>query len=223
LKSDVRQFMSACGLLPPSYDDMTLPVFIDGVSPLVPLLQEELNELDTAIKSNDVQEILDACVDLSYFITQLEIWLEQAGVGVQEAEELVCLNNELKYTFSEPMAEDWATAVGLEKVYVDGNDDENGFTQYCIKDRVTHKVKKYKDFPSVDLSPCVPRYLTNYAEVHDCKLPTGNIFEDIKTFQDYNDLVKTGLAFEIYPSLPFSWEEFVCERVKYSLEKGENV
>jgi hypothetical protein len=220
--------MSACGLLPPSYDDMTLPVFIDGVKPLVPLLQEELNELDAAIKANDVQEVLDACVDLSYFLTQLQIWLEQAGVDVQESEELVCFNNELKFTTKERLAEIWAEEVGLDRVYVDESIDEDGTPQYCIKDRVTHKVKKFKDFPSVDLSTCVPKYLTNYAEVHDCKLPTGNMFSDIKTFQDYNELVATGMAWVWYEDLPFSWEEFVCERVKYNLsnydlEKGENV
>jgi len=215
--------MSACGLLPPDYDNMTLPVLIEGVKPLVPLLQEELNELDTALQANDVQEVLDACVDLKYFITQLEIWLEQAGVDVQEADELVCLNNELKYTTVWDQAAEWGESVGFCKVFIDENVDEDGITQYCIKDNVTHKVKKFKDFPQVDLSPCVPKYLTNYAEVHDCKLPTGNIFLDIKTFQEYNDLVKSGLAWEIYPNLPFSWEEFVCERVKYNLEKGENV
>lgn len=225
MKSYVRPFMSATGVLPPPFDDMTLPVFIEGVKPLVPLLQEELNELDAAIKANDVQEVLDACVDLSYFVTQLQIWLEQAGVVVQKAEELVCLNNELKYTTDQGLVERWLGEVGSDKVYVDENIDEDGTTQYCIKDKVTHKVKKFKDFPSVDLSACVPKYLTNYADVHDCKLPTGNMFKDIKTFQDYNEIVGTGMAWTsgFYPDLPFSWEEFVCERVKYNLEKGENV
>lgn len=223
MKSYVRQFMSATGTLPPPFDDMTLPIFIEGVSPLVPLLQEELNELDAAIKANDVQEVLDACVDLSYFVTQLQIWLEQAGVDVQEAEELVCLNNELKYTTVFDTAEMWADEVGWGKVFIDENVDEDDITQYCIKDNVTHKVKKYKDFPQVDLSPCVPKYLTNYADVHDCKLPTGNMFKDIKTFQEYNELISTGLAWVIYKDLPFSWEQFVCERVKYNLEKGEDV
>jgi hypothetical protein len=223
LKSYVRAFMSACGLLPPHYDDMTLPVFIEGVALLVPLLQEELNELDAAIKANDVVEVTDAFVDLKYFLSQLEIWLEQAGVDVQQAEELVCFNNELKYTTVWDQAVEWGESVGFCKVFIDENIDEDGITQYCIKDNVTHKVKKYKDFPQVDLSPCVPKYLTNYAKVHDCKLPTGNMFKDIKTHQEYNDLVKSGLAFEIYPNLPMSWESFVCERVKCNLEKGENV
>jgi len=223
LKAYVRQFMSACGLLPPSYDDMTLPVFINGVKPLVPLLQEELNELNTALQANDVVEVTDAFVDLKYFISQLEIWLDQAGVDVQEAEELVCLNNELKYTRDSLLATMWAGDIGLGKVYVASNLDEDGDIQYCIKDNVTHKVKKFKDFPQVDLSLCVPKYLTNYADVHDCKLPTGNMFLDIKTFQEYNDFVKSGLAWEVYPNLPMSWESFVCERVKYNLEKGENV
>lgn len=223
MKSYVRRFMSATGTLPPNYDDMTLPVFIGGVKPLVPLLQEELDELDAAIKANDVVEVTDAFVDLKYFLSQLEIWLEQAGVDVQQAEQLVCLNNELKYTEIAFFAEEWAEEIGLDKVYVDENIDEDGTTQYCIKDRVTHKVKKFKDFPVVSLEQCVPKYLVNYADVHDCKLPTGNIFEDVKTFKDYNDLVSTGMAFEIYTGLPLSWEEFVCERVKYNLEKGEDV
>ena len=223
MKAYIRQFMAATGTLPPTYDNMTLPVLINGVKPLVPLLQEELNELDAAIKANDVQEVLDARVDLKVFITQLEIWLEQAGVDVQEAEELVCLNNELKYTTKESLAERWAEGVGLDKIYVAESFDEEGTPQYCIKDKVTHKVKKFKDFPVVSLEQCVPKYLTNYADVHDCKLPTGNMFADIKTFKDYNDLVSTGMAFEWYEGLPLSWEEFVCERVKYNLEKGENV
>jgi hypothetical protein len=119
----------------------------------------------------------------------------------------------------------WADEVGWGTVFIDENIDEDGLTQYSIKDNVTHKVKKFKDFPSVDLSPCVPKYLTNYADVHDCKLPTGNMFEDIKTHQDYNEIVGTGMAWTkgFYPDLPFSWEQFVCERVKYNLEKGENV
>jgi hypothetical protein len=49
------------------------------------------------------------------------------------------------------------------------------------------------------------------------------MFADIKTFKDYNDLVSTGMAFEWYEGLPLSWEGFVCERVKYNLEKGDNV
>jgi hypothetical protein len=186
---------------------------------------EEVLEFKVSLEEGDIVNSVKEMTDIKFVFTQCEITAEQAGVDVQEAEELVCLNNELKYTFGEQLANNWANSVGIDKVYVEENKAENGSTYFCIKDRVTHKVKKFKGFPVVDLSTCVPKYLTNYAVVHDCKLPTGNMFEDIRTMQDYNEIVATGMAWTkgFYPDLPFSWEQFVCERVKYNLEKGENV
>lgn len=214
--------MSATGVLPQP-DDITFKSYKEMQLSLVEKLLEEVLEFKVSLEEGDIVNSVKEMTDIKFVFTQCEITAEQAGVDVQEAEELVCLNNELKYTEIEFFAEEWAEGIGLDKVYVDKNVDEDGEEQYCIKDKVTHKVKKFKDFPKIDLSPCVPKYLTNYADVHDCKLPTGNMFEDIKTFQEYNELVSTGMAWVIYKDLPFSWEQFVCERVKYNLEKGENV
>lgn len=37
-------------------------------------------------------------------------------------------------------------------------------------------------------------------------------YDLIVSQQDYNDLVKSGMAWEFYPDLEFTWEEFVKNR-----------
>ena len=219
MKRQVHEFMSAIGTLPPN-ESLDLPTLIAGLKPLVPLLQEELHELNAAIESNDVIECVDAVIDLKYFLTQAVIWLEQAGCDVVRSGELVCENNRLKFTTSYDLAQQWLYSKGnILDFYIDGNRAEDGEYYYCIKDEVTHKVKKYSNFPSVDLTDCVPQYLRLFKDVHDNFLNTGDIFVDIKTKEDYNSLVATGMAWEFYNELPQSWDEFVSERSKFYEEK----
>jgi hypothetical protein len=156
MKQQVKEFMYAIGLKPLSFDEANKGNLKQRLLDRIQWHQEELNELKDALEENDWTAALDAIVDIRYFALQDEIELEEAGFDVAKAKELVCENNSLKYTISFELANRWARELNTTYIYVDVNQGEDGLNHYCIKDLQTDKVKKYYDFPKVDLSSCVP-------------------------------------------------------------------
>ena len=156
MKQQIKEFMSATGLLTLCEYGVGKDLCED-LGSLTPLLQEELDEFSEAIGNNDVVEVVDAVIDLQYFLQQAIIKLELAGVNIVECCNEVCLNNQLKYTTSYELAESWLD--GTPNRYIDENIAEDSVTYYCVKDLDTDKVKKYNNFPTPNLKQHIPEYL----------------------------------------------------------------
>lgn len=159
MKSDVVKFLQATG----NYRDIdTKEVFFEEVGKLIPLLQEEVDELKESYNLQDVHGVLDDVVDIEVYLIQLQSLLERVGCNLLAARESVVENNSLKYTTSEVLAEGWWEEHNISVVppwknpyYVDSN-CYDGETYYCLKRRDTDKVSKWVGFPKVHLDEFVP-------------------------------------------------------------------
>jgi hypothetical protein len=127
------------------------------------LLVEEVEELTEAIKEGNIVGTLDAVVDIAYFLDQMILWLEKAGIDYQLACEKVCDNNDEKVTSSLTFIEnkllEWkendpwfASKLHINESFVDGE------SWYCLHDD-NGKVRKFVDFEQVDLIECIPKEL----------------------------------------------------------------
>lgn len=159
MKNEVIRFMGATGNL---RDITSKEVFFEGVEKLIPLIQEELDELRESCNLEFVHGALDDYVDLSVYLIQLASLLERVGCDTIGAKSAVANNNSLKYTTSEILAEDWWVDHNTSGVppwenpfYVDSS-SYDGEIYYCLKRRDTGKVSKWVGFPKVSLDEFVP-------------------------------------------------------------------
>lgn len=159
MKNEVIQFIGATGNLK---DITSKEVFFEEVKKLIPLIQEELDELRESCNLEFVHGALDDYVDLSVYLIQLGSLLERVGCDIVGAKAAVADNNSLKYTTSEILAESWWEDHNTSGVppwenpyYVDSN-YYDGETYYCLKRRDTDKVSKWVGFPKVSLDEFVP-------------------------------------------------------------------
>lgn len=159
MRSAVEDFIKCTG----NYSHIqNKEVLVEEVLRLIPLIQEELDELSEATNLHWVEGILDATLDMRVYNYQLQSLLERLGCDVSPAEEAVDANNSLKYTTSWDLAIKWLSehrASCLQKgepcllhICVTEVDNE---TYYCLKDG-TGKVRKNVDFPRVELDKFVP-------------------------------------------------------------------
>ena len=212
MKGAVLEFMGATG---------SEPLVINHIEDLKKLKhrmlerikwhKEELKEIEDALNLEDWKEVVDANVDMLYFQLQDTLDLEAAGFDVWEAKQVICENNASKYSTSFDYIDGQRKQLNNPDIVTDVNvfDDQ---VYYCLKDKVTGKVKKPFDYVPVDLTHCLPSYIKDYSQLHGCKLPTGDWKVDILTKDEYESLVDSGLAWEIYKSLPLSWAE--CVRLR---------
>jgi hypothetical protein len=93
MKSAVEKFMKCTG----NYRTLNSKedLFVE-VNKLIPLIQEELDELRESLKLRWVEGVLDDCLDLKVYNHQLQSLLERLGCLVVPAEEAVDVNNSLK-------------------------------------------------------------------------------------------------------------------------------
>lgn len=161
MKSDVELFMQATG----NFKDIdSKEVFFQEVRKLIPLIQEELNELQESCNLEYVQGVLDDHVDLVVYSTQLESLLERLGCNVIGAKQAVAENNSLKYTASKELATRWLNEhdnnfgkfKGTNPFYISEN-EYGGEIYYCLKRRSDGKVAKFCGFPKVSLDQYTPK------------------------------------------------------------------
>lgn len=146
-----------------SYDDITTELLSDELyrfsSQATGLLTEEVEELCDATIDEDIVEMLDAVIDIQYYLYQMINWLELAGIDFKGAFEAVCDNNDSKYTTSIQLAQKWYTeakAVGRDVVISDTQVD--GVNYFCLKNSDS-KVVKPEGFEKVDLFKFIPEKL----------------------------------------------------------------
>lgn len=160
MKSEIIKFLQATG----NYRDIdSKEAFFEEVGKLIPLLQEELEELKESYNLRYVQGVLDDCVDLRVYGIQLESLLERLGCDVLGAQAAVAENNSLKYTTSEILAERWWNEHDHSShVLREGNpfyvskSEYDGEKYYCLKRLRDDKVSKFVGFPTVELDDYLP-------------------------------------------------------------------
>ena len=159
MKTEVMKFMGAVGGLV-DYNKEPKEKLFERILARKPFSDEEYREFyeDGALAQNG-QLTIDGLVDRLYFSTQDWIDLELAGFDVMGAIQAIHANNALKYTTNVTTVRGWLEELqentGLDKWYICSSVYQ-GTTYHCLKDKVTNKVCKYWDFPTVDLSPFVP-------------------------------------------------------------------
>lgn len=213
MKQKILKWLCATGSNPYELLDADKEVILARFKARQELKIEELQEQLDALKAGDFVEFLDGILDEYVYLSQDMVDLEVLGVRVNDAFLEVLNNNESKLTTSEDYimiqhALRVNDAKGVNDWYVDSNvyDDD---VYHCLKRHDTNKVTKFLDHVKPDISQFVPITLQNltFAELHSYKLPTGNMLEDLKTEQEYEELVATGLAWECYPDLPTTYKE----------------
>ena len=161
MKSDVIKFIGATGNLK---DISSKEVFFEEVGKVLPLIQEELDELKESHNLRYVQGVLDDHVDLTVYLIQLESLLERLGCDVIGAKQAVAQNNSLKYTTSGALVMRWLnehdnnfSQLKLENPYYISTNEYEGEIYYCLKRRSDDKVSKFVGFPKVDLDNYTPK------------------------------------------------------------------
>jgi len=171
MKHRVKRFAERIGSNIGKPIDVDKETLIQELSPFVlpridgkaGLLVEEVEELTDAIKEGNIVAILDAVVDIDYFLQQMILWLEKAGIDYQLACNLVCDNNDEKVssslTFIENKLLEWKendpwffSKLHINEAVIDGE------SWYCLHDQ-SNKCRKFIDFEQVDLTTCIPRDL----------------------------------------------------------------
>lgn len=160
MKSDIRKFLDCTGNSPVDIDcDNVKGKLKAAMLKRIDLQLEELNEKKEALENDDWVKVLDGVFDNDVYQHQDIIDLEAVGFNYRGACKEGCINNSLKYTTSKEYAENWLHELqektGKDDWYISAN-TVWGETFYCLKNRVTHKVSKYWDFPEADFRPFVP-------------------------------------------------------------------
>lgn len=160
MKSEVIKFIGATGNLK---DITSKEVFFEEVGKLIPLIQEELDELKESYNLRYVQGVLDDHVDLVVYSLQLESLLERLGCDVVGAKQAVAENNSIKYTTSGMLAMRWLNehstqykALKQENPFYISTVEYEGEMYYCLKRKSDDKVSKWCGFPKVSLGEFVP-------------------------------------------------------------------
>lgn len=161
MKSEIVKFLQATG----NYRDIySKEVFFEEVGKLIPLIQEELDELKESYNLRYVQGVLDDCVDLRVYGIQLESLLERLGCDVLGAQAAVAENNSIKYTTSGMLAMRWLNehstqykALKQENPFYISTVEYDGEMYYCLKRKSDGKVSKWCGFPKVSLDEYTPK------------------------------------------------------------------
>jgi hypothetical protein len=160
MKSEIIKFMGATGNLK---DITSKDVFFEEVGKLIPLIQEEVDELKESYQLRYVQGVLDDVVDIEVYLVQLQSLLERLGCNTTLARASVAENNSLKYTTSGMLAMRWLNEHSTQyKALKQGNPfyisttEYEGEMYYCLKRKVDDKVSKWCGFPKVSLDDFVP-------------------------------------------------------------------
>lgn len=136
-----------------SYEDSTLTK-IKRIQQVAALLLEEAQELKNAADNLNYVEVLDGALDVKYVLTNVLDTLSQYGFKVDEGWNEVCLNNELKYTTSWDLVNQWSKQCEVEHTIV--TKEFEGELYYHLSRTSDGKVIKQVNHPKVNLKYYVP-------------------------------------------------------------------
>lgn len=124
-------------------------------------IQEEVNELSDGIWNSNIVEILDAACNIWYLNQYVFDMLEAIGVDVVRAREIVCENNDQKFTTSPEYASASCQSYGIGQCYVDQT-VYDGIKYYTVRCNSDGKVQKLLDHEKPDFTECIPDHVLEY-------------------------------------------------------------
>ena len=149
LKEDTYTFNTIAGTV----DELNDTAFIQQYEVLV----EEVKEIGDALVASNLVEVVDGVIDT--LVVALGLWqkLENKGVDMNKAAELIAANNLSKYpslTKSEVVD---ATIEMYKAKNIEVEVTSNiPYHCYVFRNKVTGKILKPYGFESVDISSCIP-------------------------------------------------------------------
>lgn len=166
MKQQIELFAKCTGNDNPSYDNIDEDYLFKKGGQLYDLTHEEVDEIGEALANRNLENLVKEVFDLGYFYYQWVSLFERAGIDYKGVCETGCQNNAAKFTTSAKLAEIWLKQWQDDNnfnYYVSGN-EVDGEMYYCLKDLKTKKVKKWKGFPQVDLTPFIPNKFKEKSE-----------------------------------------------------------
>lgn len=154
-KERVNKFNTLAGNAPAGVDDPKK--FWKQLEFQATLILEEAKEFLEAVESRDLENAVKEACDVDYVYTYAEVILEQAGIHMGVAKDMVAMNNDQKYTLSEELAEQ--SAHSLEKSGVQTYIDEieyGGETIYMVKRWDDMKILKLLEHVEPSVSATIP-------------------------------------------------------------------
>jgi len=121
----------------------------------IDLIKEEVNETQEGLDNNDLMELADGALDVLVVTLGLIQKLENLGIDMNKAAEIIADNNLSKFTLDYKVAE--ATVEHYkqkgEQVYITFYNDKK---LYAVKRLSDNKVMKPVGFVSADIYSCIP-------------------------------------------------------------------
>lgn len=118
------------------------------------VLLEEVYEIKEALDTDNVVELVDGVIDVLVVISGFVQKLENQGINMSKAMELIAENNLSKYTMNAYVA-DMSVADYKSKGIEVVSEFNKEYCVYVLRD-TNGKVRKPINFKSVDISDCIP-------------------------------------------------------------------
>jgi len=158
VKESVKRFNFTIGN-PPISIDGDKEDFWRSIQQQAALVLEEAKEQYEAAMNRDIVEVVDGAADVAYTQAYMDVMLEEIGVDLNKAKDLVCENNDQKITLDEVFARRSAT-----KQLLDNPDDQfyvdetwyNGLSYFVVKRKSDGKVMKLIGHQSPDIKEAIP-------------------------------------------------------------------
>ena len=149
LKQDTYTFNTIAGTV----DELNDTAFIQQYEVLV----EEVKEIGDALVASNLVEVVDGVIDT--LVVALGLWqkLENKGVDMNKAAELIAANNLSKYpSLTKSEVVDATIEMYKDKSIEVEVTSNIPYHCYVFRNKVTGKILKPYGFESVDISSCIP-------------------------------------------------------------------
>lgn len=163
IKESVKRFNHIKGT-PPISIDGDREAFWKSVQNQAALVLEEAKEQYSAAMNRDIVELVDGAADVAYTQAYMDVMLEEVGVNLSLAKDLVCENNDQKITTYKEFAKRSAIKLleDAEMVYVDET-WYDGMFYYVVKRKLDGKVMKLIGHQSPNIADAIPEETFDFA------------------------------------------------------------
>lgn len=155
----VTRFNHVVGNPPVGFDDKER--FWNQIKLQASLILEEAKELYDAAEDRDIVEVIDGSTDVWYLREYVDNLLQEVGIDVYKAKEMVCDNNDQKFTTSPEYASASSQEYEIGTTEVKDSEFEN-VKYYTVRRKTDGKVLKLIDHEKPDLSKLVSDELRDY-------------------------------------------------------------
>ena len=118
------------------------------------VLSEEVNEIEEALDADDIVELVDGVIDSLVVLLGFVQKLENQGIDMSKAMELIAENNLSKYTMNAYIA-DASVLEYKEKGIEVVSEFNKEHCVYVLRD-TNGKIRKPNNFKSVSIDGCIP-------------------------------------------------------------------